>query len=400
MLASATVNIWGVKPEYPLSITAKRPMLDAIINKPSLLAVLNDGWQERQSRYLVSFGAMFKPSACSLHRTWDVDILGYESIDYKAIIQSAKRVNQRAATPHEYHIYPNIAQISADRVAEDVCLLASLLNSTKYKPQVQSPFSIRHIETLKLLIILTTFLVECHNFWATTQIIKDVFADTSAKGTDTGLSDTIDPHNISVWYLVGQIAGFQKAAMSVMNFRLQKWGAPQTPSADTWDLSGATKRLLRWINANLLEDSFSFSIGRGTGDNTLSDPRWSDVTRALPAMQYALIEYLINFGFPIRPPKIELDRQGLRARVERKVCDEPFYTPTPQELEYARYLKSQNLAWGKPFSSFGSEQAEDSMEEGDSGAEGNSAEEEDGTEAEQALEAWDLDILTVSRPRA
>jgi hypothetical protein len=276
---------------------------------------------------------MFRSNSCALRRTWDVEFYGYEAIDCENIILVS-----------DAHY---LLKLSFP-IARGVCALASLFDSKTSKS-----LSSQNRETLKSLIILTSFLVECYEPQRVATIITEIFSaypvDYEGPILDLGYerySPRIRPVDILVWSTIGKIAGFQKAANKAINSRLQKWGTPQTLCGTRLqgkDDLDAMRNLLSWINMDAGGDLFSFSIGKPKPESDMA--LWGSIagaSRVLSGTLYALVEYLIEFGFPFRPPVIEVGLRGLVARVERKTGVDGMYTPSPQELEYAYYLISAN----------------------------------------------------------
>ena len=359
ILASATVRLWGVKYEPLPETTAKRSLLDAIANGPVLIdneAIHTDSPIE----YLISFGPTFQSSACALCRTWDVEFCGIESI---GLLEEAGG---------------NGIQVDMALATTELCSLATLLDSSicetssklgikhesplmrmlwaSFRPQRISNF--RNTEYLNSLIIITTFLVECHNLSTAASIIMAVFGLHISLRIQKGKKSSRDSiegtklQHVLVWSTIGRIAGFQKAAKTTLSSRLQKWNLTGIPDVHSVEFAAEMETFLRWMNDRDTKVTFSFSL----------DP--DDVTRSRAATLYAMVEYLISFGFPLQPPTFIIYPTGLRA-VVAKSTDSTDYTPTSKELKYTRYLKSMGLA------------PDFSAVEGDSGSEDDDEEQDD-----------------------
>jgi hypothetical protein len=91
VLTSASIKIWGAKSETMSEITIKRPMLDAIVNKPTwLTAKLAADWVEKeQIRYSRFLSALFSPNSCAFHCTWTAEFYGWKDVDFEVVSRGA-----------------------------------------------------------------------------------------------------------------------------------------------------------------------------------------------------------------------------------------------------------------------------------------------------------------------
>jgi hypothetical protein len=319
ILNSAALRAWTLKAPYPRENGPRRLMFNAVLNKPS--DVLDEYDIESEGmNYLTEFEDIFTKTPFRLQRLWAVEFAGLETIDYRAIERRAE-----------------MNGLSHRKVAigKQVCLLLELLDLAS-----KTPHTLRHdidwlphltqLELLKSMIILSTFLVESYGHSDACEVLIRMFCSFRNFGWPIHNGVEVDwPHNISVWSTVGQIAGFQKVAERVLNSRLQKWGTtkahPRIPPC--WDDFVVTRQLLHWINDQTVKDPFIFDI------------RGIDSIRARLALDYALVEFLIEFGFPLCPPVIIIDSKwGLQAQVEKKTQGENYLIST-REQEYAQYLQ-------------------------------------------------------------
>jgi hypothetical protein len=319
ILTSASIKIWGAKSKTLPEITIKRPMLDAIVNKPTwLTAKLAADWvEEEQVRYSIFLGALFTPNSFALHRSRSLEFYGWKDVDFEA-------VNRRASV-YGY----------GRHLVEEISHLAALLDSRLLRPRL----SVRDIETLKSSIILVTFLSEIHDLTAVSRILESVLSLPE-------LYQNFTP-DILVWSTIGEMAGFKRLAAQAIERRVRKWGAPRIPEVYTSHDACVvkTEEIVRFIISDMSEHHYTFSIG-GTAKEASPYVTWSNVrlwssmseaTRALMALHYAFIEYLIELGFPLHPPVIEFDPRGLRARVEKNIS---ILDPAP-ELEATGYTTSR-----------------------------------------------------------
>jgi hypothetical protein len=248
------------------------------------------------------------------------------------------------------------AKLFAERAADEVCLLAWILDSADCKTGTESqpapgssetPPSIQDIESLKSLIILTTFLVECYGLVTATKIIMPAFGNWA---NILSHEDEIYRRcHVFSWSIIGHIVGFRKAAIESIRSRLDKWELPQvwsTTTKQSADAAEDTTNLLRFINGYNLDNSFSFSVGKWTVSNmTLLSNLAANRYKA--AQHYALIEYLIEFGFPLRQPEILVHSMGLIANVE-KDWHERGHTGGPEESKQPEDFESSLSPPQKP----------------------------------------------------
>jgi hypothetical protein len=211
ILTSASIKIWGAKSETMSEITTKRPMLDAIINKPNWLAAelavdWAEGYQVSCSRFL---RPLFIPNSCALHRTGNLEFHGCKNVEFNVISRRASVYGDGRPT------------------VEEIGYLAALLGSKL----LSNRFSVREIETLKSLIILVTFLSEIHDLMTVYQILLEVLS-----------TYKITSSHIFVWSTIEEVAGFKRLAAEAIECRLRKWGVPRLPGVYNWNIYMLSKR--------------------------------------------------------------------------------------------------------------------------------------------------------------
>ncbi|KAH7348849.1 hypothetical protein BKA65DRAFT_268893 [Rhexocercosporidium sp. MPI-PUGE-AT-0058] len=130
---------------------------------------------------------------------------------------------------------------------------------------------------------------------------------------------------VSSWATVGRIAGFQDTAIKMLQARCNKWGIENTKTAKN---AKGVGDLLRWLFIEHDKYIFSFNIitvdgGRGGG-----------------AALFAIIEYLIDFGFRLTPSVMVMTQFGLRAHVSRH---DTLLAVADDSIEPEGLSASQNL---------------------------------------------------------
>lgn len=124
---------------------------------------------------------------------------------------------------------------------------------------------------------------------------------------------------VTIWSTAGKIAGFKKRAETILKSRLQKWGAEKGMTlASSTD---APQKFFEWfVNGDGASNPyFYFEVGT------------TEASRAHGAVVYAMVEFLIQFGFCLMTPVIEVGKSGVRARVGRVILGEGMKSQIARE---------------------------------------------------------------------
>jgi hypothetical protein len=243
-----------------------------------------------------------------VHRLWHVEFNSRETINYKTGYSTTRSLSLGNGDL-------NTGPSPSPRFREHVCYLLRFLGLTSEIPQLcRMPNSGRDLESFKSIIILTSFLVACFGRSEALAIFASMCPDLiNLSPTDTSLYE-----DISVWSTIRQIAGFQTA---MLIDRHQKWG---TTEPNVVQIAG-TRKLLGWLFGQPVKSSFTFSVGGM--DSTQAHVIFArahaarvDTARAHTARDYALVEYLVEFGFPLHAPVIAAGAQShVQAQVKRVI---------------------------------------------------------------------------------
>lgn len=221
---------------------------------------------------------------------------------------------------------------------EEVGILLSVLDHCNNSPEyylgdfdrTDPTLVARRADTLELLvsfIVMSTMLVEClgpggasitfsNLFFSkpkTAYLTKPFIESTPTilkpkewyvNGPATTFRTRL--RQVAGWSTVGEIVGLQEIAQTILKSRLQKWDAGKG-----W--MSAIKpsdvvELLDWYINQGEEPLYYINIST-----------WESRHRG--AVLCAIVEFMVEFGFPMTAPVVRLDVDGLRARVGRVILD-------------------------------------------------------------------------------
>jgi len=111
--------------------------------------------------------------------------------------------------------------------------------------------------------------------------------------------------HVTAWAAVGRIVGVRDIAEGILESRLKKWDAEED-----WMSAINPNDVLDLLNWYVKSEDPFFFIDIST---------W--VSRHQGAVLCAMVEFMIEFGFQLTIPVVQMDSAGLRARVARLTSD-------------------------------------------------------------------------------
>lgn len=315
-------QLWNETSSNPSSTPGRAfqlTLLEALINKPPDYIPS----QESKDEYLHQFDLRYGHFSTRLIRIWDdSDWIGLGVIDYHNIGKnSGLNTVQLELAKKEVRMLLEVLHCPPESFAA-----GENLDETDHLPiSAQS----ETLALLKSLIVLSTILVQSVSPVGAAKVIDAI--DTQMRASpevmrlrtppkvlrsrtlgDAGNNEEeVRPailfrrllRHVTVWSTIGKIAGIQRAAELHLRSRIARWDAAKGSMLAATIIE--PQKFFDWFILKPEEPIFIFDIGA------------TEAGRARGAVVYAIIEFLITFGFRLMTPTIELGKSGLYARVAR-----------------------------------------------------------------------------------
>ena len=290
-------------------------LLDALVNKPP--DCLPSSYDRLE--YICQFELRYGHFSAPLSRTLDdVDWIGLGIVDYHNI------ANNSGLNP-----------IQVELAKREVRMLLEVLQ-TPVQPRAATkrpddPDELMTLGLLKSMILISTILVQCLNPVGATKVIDAIDTEMRASPAiaarqrpqvlrSRALGDSTDRgddeeevrpailfrrllRHVTVWSTVGKLAGIQRVAELHLRSRIARWDASKNSMLAPTIIG--PQRFLKWLILKPEVPEFLFDIGA------------TEAGRARGAVVYAMVEFLVTFGFGLMTPTIEFGKSGLYARVAR-----------------------------------------------------------------------------------
>jgi hypothetical protein len=286
-------------------------LLDALVNKPPDCLPSDYDRFEYLSQFELRYGHFSTP----LNRTLDdLDWIGLGIVDY-----------------HNIAKYSGLNPVQVELAKKEVRMLLEVLH-TPVQPcpattRADNPDELITLGLLKSMILISTILVQCLNPVGATKVIDAIDTEMRASPTvaarvlrSRALGDSTDRgddeeevrpailfrrllRHVTVWSTVGKLAGIQRVAELHLRSRIARWDASKNSMLAPTIIG--PQRFFKWLILKPEVPDFLFDIGA------------TEAGRARGAVVYAMVEFLITFGFCLTTPTIEFGESGLYARVAR-----------------------------------------------------------------------------------
>ncbi|KAN0112459.1 hypothetical protein V8E51_005410 [Hyaloscypha variabilis] len=339
-------GLWGsqpLKPSLEPGDLVERCMLDAVTNKPS--DIMNS--ISHVKAYISANKQHYGMLSGHVERMWDSKWTGAVTIEYKSVEENSG-------------INPEVWTFAS----KEMCLLLGILDLDMATPdfaQIGDQSCLLHdhefrtVHLLKSLVIITTMLTHYLGPAGASDIIANALSRTRPPFSQSlpanvvnappdymapeawpGIDNEADRwaegiwdvttgrlglaviykrrlrrlRQVTIWSTAGKIAGFKKRAETILKSRLQKWGAEKGMTLVS--STDGPQKFFEWFvtGDGASNPYFYFEVGT------------TEASRAHGAVLYAMVEFLIQFGFCLTTPVIEVGKSGVRARVGRVILGE------------------------------------------------------------------------------
>jgi hypothetical protein len=354
-----------LKPSLEPGDLVERCMLDAVTNKPSDILTSMSYIKAYISANKRQYGML----SGHVERMWDSKWTGAVTVEYKDVEQNSG-------------INPEVWTLAS----KEMCLLLGILDLDMATPDFAQigdqscllyDHEFRTVQVLKSLVIITTMLTHYLGPAGASDIIANALSRTRSSLSQglpanvgnappeymvpeawPGIANEADRwaegvwdvtagrlglaviykrrlrrlRQVTIWSTAGKIAGFKKTAETILKSRLQKWGAEKgMKMASSTD--GPQKFFEWFVNGDGASNSyFYFEVGI------------TEASRARGAVLYAMVEFLIQFGFCLTTPVIEVGESGVRARVGRVIPGEGVKSQRARERSAQLRFHQEEIA--------------------------------------------------------
>ena len=331
-----------MKPSLEPGDLVERCMLDAVTNKPSdILTSIS-----HIKAYISANKRQYGMLSGHMERMWDSKWTGAVTVEYKNVEENSG-INPEVWTLASKEMCLLLGVLDLDMVTPDFAQIADqscLLHDHEF----------RTVQLLKSLVIITTMLTHYLGPAGASDIIANALSrtrpfsqglpanvgnappDYMVPETWPGIDNKADRwaegiwdvtagrlglaviykrrlrrlRQVTIWSTAGKIAGFKKRAETILKSRLQKWGAEKGMTLVS--STDGPQKFFEWFvtGDGASNPYFYFEVGT------------TEVSRARGAVLYAMVEFLIQFGFCLTTPVIEVGKSGVRARVGRVILGE------------------------------------------------------------------------------